>query len=602
MNKKVFLVVSFLLLILALIFGFFIFKSKKTFLSESEKVSNISDKKENFSSRRDKVICQKDWDKYENDVLGLGFCYPHEWGEVLIEPIKNLTLLEGAVEEYSKDEHNAYSNSIFIKFKNLESKAYENRNNIELHLFNDKYGGEYYPNAQAYNKGYIDNISALKNSKDICAYRTNFTELWSGQGRITEFWDECKKGVKTRILNHEEYFDKNLYSFELESLAYLNLENGSFDDLLIKRKYLYISQVEKRIGGFEDVFEAKNYSSNVDNSKVISLEEYDRQKSEFAEFVKNIYSYKPIIQEKEDFKILEGEDEKITIIRKYYWLLENNKSEEAYRMHFRNNSSADDFKSLYGKVFRIEAKDFEKTDDNMYKFFIDYQNHNKEKELYRIMMRVSDDFRIEIISTEKIVSEMVKFNDGNYVAYAKEQNGKNFVILERYGAEFVVDSGEAKYNEKNSNIGEVKFFGDIKFSPHGNYLIYKMFGWEWMIAYVYDIQNDKKVFEFNAPEKFDFSKDENYFFVCSKDGMAGKASGNIYKVSNFDKQFEIFDSKNDIYIEDMDCSYDESRNEVSFVYKEGCEYDGDIKNECKKNEIIYSLDQNKMVGKNTSDN
>lgn len=598
MNKKIILAISGFCLILTVFSGFVIFKKNRQNLPIG--IAEIKEISLEAKSKNE-IKCQDNWLQYQNDILGLGFCYPIEWGDVIIEPIENLTSLDGVVDEYSKDEHNSFNNSLYLKFKNLNDKAYETRNNLELHFFNERYGGEYYPNARAYDKGYIDNIADLKNNKNICEYKTNFTELWGEQGRITELWSECGGGIKNRILNHEEYFDKNIYSFKMESLAYTNLENGFFDNLLVQKRYLDIVQVEKKINNFEQIFEAKNYPSQVDNSKVISIEEYREQKEEFAKFVKSIYSYAPILKKESEFHLEENEDDKITAIRKYYWLLENQKLDEAYTMHLKNNSSKDEFQSMYGRVFKSEARDFKKLKDGTYKFFVDYQDHNSEKELYRIEMRVADDLKIETVSAEKIVSEMVKFGD-NYLAYAKERDGKSFVVLERYGAELTIDEGVANYNEDHSNIGEVKFFRDIKFSPNGNYLIYKMFGWEWMVAYVYDIQNDKKVFEFSSPNKFDFSQDEKYLFLCASDGMTEGASGSVYRTPDFKKQFDLLGEKKFEVAMDVKCDYDQVENKIIFVYGGDCQNVDDQNKNCQKQEVIYSLDKNQLEGKSSLNN
>jgi len=595
-QKRIFLSVSFFL-VASFIFGWVIFNKDNFFPNKIEgEVSNLSAKKENSDvlEKKNELNCEDSWEKYANDVLGIGFCYPKEWGYPFIDPVENLTLLDGAVEEYSQDEHNVFSNSLFIRFKqSIGNEIDKNKSGVELRIFNENYKGEYYPNGAAYDKGYVDNIAQLKSNKNICEYKWNFTELWAEQGKLTEFWNECEKRIKTRIINHEQYFDKNIYSYDLESLAYFNLENGFFDNVLATKKYLHIGQVDKKINKFEDVFEAKNYSSQVDNSAVISQEEYLKQKEEFGKFIESIYSYKPIEEKKDDFKIMDGEDEKNSAMRKYYWLIENQKLEEAYEMHNRINISLDDFKFAHKKVKLAKARDFKNVNDNTYKFFVDYQRHNKPKTLYRITMRSTDANKIEIISEEEIVSDIVRFKD--YSSYAKKQNGKIFLVLERYGAEMIVDEGVADYNSDQSNINEVKFFEDIKFSKNGNYLIYKMRGWEWMASYIYDIGEAKQVFESDSPHTFSFDKDEKNLFVCSSAGMSTSASGTIYGLPDFNKQFELFKLEKSTTLE-VSCDYDENKNELIFIYDKDCFIEEEEKNDkCKKYEVIYSFGENKMI-------
>ncbi|EKE21132.1 MAG: hypothetical protein ACD_7C00347G0004 [uncultured bacterium] len=608
-QKRIFLIISFFL-VAGFIFGWIIFKKNNLFSSKNNINSSSSFKNEDslknskeakeeigkISKDELKINCKENWQKYENDVLGLTFCYPKNWGEVAIEPIENLTLLEGAMDEYSKDENNAYANSLFIKFKSNQNEvALNDDNNIEIRIFNNNYKGEYYPNSFAYEKGPIDNIAELKSNNNICDYRLNFTELWQEQGKMTEFWDECTDGVKTRIINHEEYFNKNLYSYELESLAYLKLQNNFFDNILVKRKYLNIRQTEKKINSFEEIFEAKNYPSNADNSEIISQEKFNEEKEDFFEFVRSIQSYGPIVLEKKDFEQSDGEDSKVTAIRKYYWMLESQNLEEAYKMQNRTNIPLNEFKSDYAKTFKASARDFKKINDNTFKFFVDYQEHNKPKTIHRITARVLNDGKIEIITTEEITFEMVKF--GDYTAYAKKQNNKSFIVLEQYGVETIIDEGIATYNQDHLNLMEVKFFGDIKFSNSGKYLIYRMSGWEWSKNYIYDLENTKQIFEFDSGTS-GFSKDEQSFFVCNSSGMSTSASGIIFTAPNFKKKFELFNSTNS-NIADVECSYDEGKDELTFVYAKGCEQSNE---KCKKNEIVYSFNEDKMVKSGTLNN
>lgn len=546
---------------------------------ESEAKNYLNRKETNIQKTvKDKpeIDCEDNWEKYENDVLGIGLCYPKEWGNVSLEPIKDLTLLEGALPE-NNDIDNSNNNSLFIKFE---------KGAVELRMFNENYQGERYPNALAYEKGYIDNIEELKKTKNICDYRINFTELWQEQGRMTEFWNQCEDGIKTRIINHEQYFDKSLYSYDLDSVSYLNLQNNFFDHVLITKKYVHISQIEKKINDWPQIFEAKDYPSAVDNSAIISQAEYERAKVEFGKFITSIYSYTPIVSEKKDFAAVPGENEKITLIRKYYWLLENQKLEEAYAMHNRINTPLDEFKSSYEKTRLAEAKHFKEINSNTYKFLVDYQEHNKPQATYRIMLRIVSDDKIEIITTEEITSEMVKFD--NYTAYAKKQNGKSFVILEQYDVEIIIDEGVADYDGGHTNLETVKFFGNIRFSESGKYLIYQMSGWEWSKIYIYDIEAGGKVLEF-SPGTNGFAREEKSFFVCSSAGMSTAAEGVIYSVPDFKKSFELF-KIGSTAVTSVDCHYDKDKNELTFIYGDDC---GD-KN-CRRNEVIYSFDQNQMT-------
>ncbi|MFZ2154330.1 MAG: hypothetical protein WAV16_03820, partial [Candidatus Moraniibacteriota bacterium] len=315
-------------------------------------------------------------------------------------------------------------------------------------------------------------------------------------------------------------------------------------------------------------------------------DEYASQKEEFTKFIESVYRYVPPVLVKEEFKKNEGEDEKVITMRKYYWLLENQKLEEAYQMHNRINISLDDFKSLYEKTRRAEAQDFKKINDNTYKFVVDYQLQNKPQTLYRITMRIVGADKLEIISTDEIISKIETF--GDYRAYVKKQNGKVAMILEQYGVEIAIDEGEAQYNDTNTNIESVKSFGDIKFSESGKYLLYRVGGWEWSMTYLYDIENAKKVLEFSSGA-MGFSQNEESFFNCSSAGLTDTAAGIIYSVPEFKKKFELFDARKNEAM-NVACYYNQEKDELTFLYGKECESE-----QCKKTEVVYSFEEDKMI-------
>jgi hypothetical protein len=209
-------------------------------------------------------------------------------------------------------------------------------------------------------------------------------------------------------------------------------------------------------------------------------------------------------------------------------------------------------------------------------------------------MRIVGGDKLETVVIEEITSEIVK--SGDYTAYAKEQDKKSSLILGRYGTETIINQGETDYVENYSNSENVKFFGDIKFSNSGNYLTYSVNGQESAMTHVYDISNDKEIFNFNSGFS-GFSADEKSFFVCTNAGMISSPAGTIYNVFDFKKQFELFNSDK-ISATEVRCNYDKDKNELIFTYDTNCSQFDD-KN-CKKTEVVYSFSENKMISSRAS--
>lgn len=587
MNQiKIILIISFLL-IGSLLMGTFIFNRESIFKDKHNISTNFPDKEvtKKISDKIDLRSCLEGWERYGNDILGLGFCYKKDWGEPILSPVENLTLLDGVADKYLKDSDGEVQ-PLIMGFKALDSK-------LEIKIFNDNYGGEYYPNLNAREVGFMDNIGDLKISQNICDYKINFTEMWQEQGRMTEFWSDCHKGIKTRIINQEKYSDRALYIYNLESLAYLKLQNNFFDNALIKKKYIRTGQIIEKIENFSQLFDKKNYPNDVSDFSVFSQDDYQREKEEFGIFANSMYSYIPPKKERLEFNIVDDEDNKITKIRKYYWLLNNQNLEEAYTFYDKNNLSLEQFEVLYKNIYSVTPRDFKKVNDSTYQFFLNFQEQNNSEKIYRITIKIDSADKLKVISEEEITSEMIKF--GNYTAYSKKQNGKNFVVLESYGIENILAEGASDYNENHSNIADVIFFREIEFSPKGDYLIYKTVGWEWMSARVYDINQGEQVFYFDYPHIFNFTDDEKNFFVCTNAGIGSGTSGSIYSVPDFKKQFELFNSEKNNSMK-VECNYNKEKNELSFSYDENCS-GGDIKGDglCAKREVIYSFGESNMI-------
>ena len=507
-----------------------------------ELITNKTNKANSIKTAEAK--CPENWKEYKHDVIGIKFCYPEQWGEPVTKPKKEITRIEDVVSEF-KDKHNLYYNSFFIEFENED---------VSLRFFNERYGGEYYPNVYAYTYGYIDNIPLLKTTGDICEYKIDFKKY---KDKLNEIYSNCDGNTKTAVIENYQYFDfigdvnKSRYSYDLKGFAYKKLFNGYFDNLLISTRFGYISQNKEQLATFEEIL------SSLGKSK----DQFKKEKDEFANFVKSVELYQPTFKTFPEFETVQGEDSQVTMIRRYYWLLTNGKLNEAYKMRSdKEKLSYETFQDWYKDIYYAKPYDFKKVNSDKYEFYVEYQDHNKPKTKFRVTMSTSES-ELKTLSSDEILTEEVSF--GEYSAYAIKRGDKNYMILSKNGEENIIDEGYASYDLKYSSLGNVKFFREPKFSPRGNYLIYTMLGWEWSVKYVYDIKK-KEVKISKSYDKSNFTPDEKFFYGCSSAGM-GRANGEVYSIPDFNVEFDALNGSRDYNRFEVDCKYDENSKNIMFI-------------------------------------
>lgn len=519
----------------ALTVGIFIF------VYYPETISNVSRK------------CPISWKTYRNGVLGIEFCYNPSWGDPQISPIKNLTKLEGAVDKYSENEQNDSSNRISIGFSNSKS--------IGLQFFNDKYKGEYYPNAGAIQYGNTDNFNQLKTSGNICDYKINFDTSYPDKLKTT--WSSCRGKVKTDLVQNKRNFGTEiLYDYTLSGRAFQKAQNGFFDNLLMTFNFGYVRQRSEPVISLKEVFK-ENLLEKTDNSKV-SEEQYNKEKKDFEIFVNSVNVFQSTPKIVPAFKTNIGEDIDITAIRHYYYYLSNGQLQKAYDMYFEPQLDLAKYTDQYRNTIKAEPRDFAKKTDHEYEFYIDYQENNTDPTVYHVIMKASGD-KIETILSEEITSPIVK--SGPYTAFAKRVNNKNYMVLTENGQETIVDQGET-FNENDSNLGVTKYFSSPEFSSNNKYLFYETSGWEFTEGNVYDIQNKKLILhtgEFVGD--YSFTENEKYFFNCSSPGFSS-GQGVVWALPQSEKVYDIYNDKSNLNYMDVKCQYQKGDNFISFILSE----------------------------------
>lgn len=519
----------------------------------SKQVSNSpnSNNKNTIDLTKENPRCAQGWELYKQDIIGISFCYPSQWGKPVLKPNNEVTRLDGLLKEYTGD--NLYNNKFSIFFGN---------SNIEMSFFDDLYKGEQYPNSNAYQYGYIDNIPDLKKTKNICDYKLAFDHTPEWQDTIKEIYNECQNTVKVSLSENAQYFDKVLYSYDLEAYAFKKLQNGYFNNLLISSKIDSAHQIKEKLTTLDEFFNMKMTTDVQDGVPTKNKVQFGSELQEFKKFIDSITIFKPVPKTHGEFKIIPSENPDITAIRKYFWLIVDGKLEEAYSMRSDTKDIGfEDFQDLFDQAYSAKVSQIEEKAQNQYRFLVDYQDHNSAPEVYRIEAKITDG-KLAVISTEKMIGEKERF--GNMEAFAKQENGYHYVILVRDGKEIIVDKAEIM-NKEYTNIDKALYFTDPKFSPLGNYLTYNASGWEWEFTRLYDIKNKTINSNIFSPYGYGFTEDEKYFYDCEDNTMSGELYGRVYGVPGFNVKYELpFTANETTPFVSINCEYNKDKKAVIF--------------------------------------
>jgi len=573
MNKRlpIQLAVGIIIILALIIGGAFYFTNKKP---QTKELSSNKKFEEKILGQKPKLNCEKGWKEYYHDVIGIAFCYPEKWGEPYTDshpdsypyryPYSNsdpITRLKDIVSEYD-DKNNRYYDSIYIEF---DSEG------PSLHFFGDKYQGEYFANSIPDKLGLVDVVSQLKSSENICAYEI---KKWNNDETTIEIQNECERYVKTALIENKSIYSQN-YEYDLRLYAFKKISNGYFDNILIRNIFDRTSSMEKKLTTLEDFFNAKTRYNSGEERAIKNKEQFNEEKEDFEKFVTTIVAYNPIVETAIAFQKIPGEEKNIETIRRYYWLLSNQKINEAYAMvSNQENITLVQFNNWYSNLNFAKPRDFKKINSSAYEFLVDYQDHNDKERIYHVKMQVLGE-KIRTLISEEYISKVVTF--GEYEAYVAIRNGKNYVILSKNGKETILDEGVADYNEDYSNINEVKIFSSVYFSSKGNYLIYDWGAWEVGGEVIYDFKKQKEILNLLYPDEYGFSNDEKEFYYCTSAGMATGPGGEIVSLPDGETIYSL----DDLFMEpeysdymDVECSYDEKIDKVTFVFgNNGISYD-----------------------------
>lgn len=459
-------------------------------------INNLSDPKIDSNT-----TIPKNWKEYRNNLLGISFKYPPEWGNVQIEPYRNLTHLKEFKDQLIKD-YPESDQVINVRFQN--STVF-----ISLKFVGNEYLGDKYPNSKVDDFGYIDNFSQLQKSGNICDYHFSFGPSENFSGNLSEIYNTCVDGIKT-VVTADNILASQNYTFKSEQFFFKKLNNGYFDNLLIRY-----------------FIESDHSLNNIADQDKLFPQEKLKDMSLFRKFVSTIQSFTPVTTNNIIPKIDSSDSQDIKTIKQYYSLLVNQKLTEAFAIHQNPKFSFEDFTSWYNQIFGANVYNIKQISSNTYRFDVDLSEKNQPVLKYRITTEVNNN-KINNLSSEQILSNEVKF--GDYIAYSRLKSNKNEIVLIKNGEEKVIDSGD---NDYENNFSTTVSFYEPSFSPLGNYLIYSSSGWEWLSVNLYDITKQQKIsIDLDYADIF-FSQDEKYLLSCTSTSIGSGVSAKIYSSPDF---------------------------------------------------------------------
>jgi hypothetical protein len=456
------------------------------------------------------------WKEYSNDVLGISFRYPAEWGKVMTGPAFVTDIARLA---RSRDV------PVTIWFADGPDPSPQIRIIGNDPAVKDHQEGD--PTAEYF-----------RHSSDVC-------ELPSLDSlRYVE--RRCYPGVREALIESLSIRDDRAVGYYSVNLTgYRRIGNDIADHVVVSQQLSDPSRpvpdhLLENMEGFSERFGEYQYAA---------------QRDRFVSFVNSIRSI-PVVYPRFEAAPSEWKDDaSVRLIVDYYRALNDGDLEKAYAF---KHAGADYnvFRTQYENVYKTVPRDFSKRSDGAYEFFVDYQDHNESPVAYHVLMRVEDG-KIRTLSSERIDEEVVY--DSGLSAAVKRRGNTNFVLAYKNGREIVVG--------QSTKTGEEEWTADsfrgLRFSADGRFLEYSGSGWEWFYKRIYDLKTEKEVVSLSSPNRSDFTKDGKFYYACALSHFGGELYVDIYSVPDFKRRyafFEVHKPEEKRFYEDLNCRYDARRS------------------------------------------
>ncbi len=445
------------------------------------------------------------WMQYKNDVLGISFAYPTEWGNPEFQSGDDITHLS----EYSQ-ETDFYP--LTISFSNPEQKE---TTTPQIILRQKYFEGE-----------------------NVCDHKRS--DFGNFGVVLDEVYASCTDKVKTFFIRTQQVHDgQTEYEYTLEDISLLKLQNGFYNDAYIS--YFYdSSRIKESNLDFQDFMSSGNGL-------------YQRNHAKFVTFVNSLKAYQPVLFTQQAFKVIPNEDANITIIRRYYYEIAHGNLPAAYDMYLNKPVAFTEYTEWYKNTFRTEITDIEKLENNQYQFKAEIQDKNQQPVFYRVKLEIKNG-KIIPVSSEEIKFPTIK---GNLTAFVSIANATESLILSENNKESII----SKTSISSNPVQNIRV-SSLEFSPSGNYLLVQNSGWEWGGTSVYDIKNKKWVLDWQelSLAYTGFTPDEKYFYACASSGFDGTYYGVVYQTPNFGKKYSLPAQEGDIK-----CSYNAEKKTIQFT-------------------------------------
>lgn len=240
------------------------------------------------------------------------------------------------------------------------------------------------------------------------------------------------------------------------------------------------------------------------------------------------------------------------LISNYYKLIADGDLETAYAMKYEPSANFDTFAGWYGNVLFADIRNYEEIDDQKYQFIVDLGEVGDVENSFMVVMVVRDGLLDTLSSTNMTVKNdtevyVVVYPNGDDLYVRK--NGEEILIVEmRFGVD------EPGWGETLTNY---------YLTDDGKYLTYEVSIWEANIVKVYDIENEKYIYDELGVSNFGFTEDEKHFYACSEVGMWPDIM-KIYNVPSFTLKRDLSPTKSNVML--MNCNgYASYNNSYSYT-------------------------------------
>ncbi len=170
------------------------------------------------------------------------------------------------------------------------------------------------------------------------------------------------------------------------------------------------------------------------------------------------------------------------------------------------------------------------------------------------------------------IGEIITFNHLIACGYFSRQG--TYLILEDRDKKTVPEYiGRESISYDGSGVD---FYAE-KFSPLGNFLIYRENSHAASFIKIYDIEKKEIVKDFPGPHTFGFTHDEQYFYACADHGYHVEKYAEIYNTKDFSLNYALAEEEKvkDDYQSRyaIECHYNPDRNSITYHLKEGYQDD-----------------------------